>query len=210
MTTLYLLRHAATEANLARPYRLQGRRLDMPLADLGIRQAELTRDYLALHPLDRVVSSPLQRARQTAEIIAAPHGLSVELEDPLVECDVGVWEGLSWDTIRQQDPLAWQRFEEDPASYPYPGGESFSQVWHRISQFLDHLMERRQGETILVVSHHIVCRVYLAGLLGMPLAKAKLVKLDNCGLSVVRRHPGGTAVATLNSAFHLLGLGAAA
>src|SRR5438552_3915423 len=75
-TTLYLLRHGATEANLARPARLQGRKHNPPLAPLGERQAALTRDLLAVRPIDFCYCSPLLRAVQTAEIIAAPHGLS--------------------------------------------------------------------------------------------------------------------------------------
>src|SRR6266852_199035 len=61
-TILYLLRHGATEANLANPARLQGRRLDPPLAKLGVRQAEATRDFLAIRPIDQSYSSPLRRA----------------------------------------------------------------------------------------------------------------------------------------------------
>ena len=75
-TILYLLRHGATEANLARPPVLQGRRLNHPLAKLGARQAVATRDFLAIRPIDHCYSSPLVRAMQTASIVAAPHGLS--------------------------------------------------------------------------------------------------------------------------------------
>ena len=63
-TVLYLLRHGATEANLARPARLQGRRHNPPLARVGVRQAELTRDFLAVRPIDHCFSSPLLRAAQ--------------------------------------------------------------------------------------------------------------------------------------------------
>src|SRR5262249_17422880 len=63
-TVIYLLRHGATEANLAQPPRLQGRRQDLPLAEIGIRQAELTRDFLAVRPIDHCYSSPLLRAMQ--------------------------------------------------------------------------------------------------------------------------------------------------
>ena len=78
-TILYLLRHGATEANLAHPPRLQGRRLDPPLAKLGVRQAEATRDFLAIRPIDHCYSSPLRRAMQTASIVAAPSRTSSSL-----------------------------------------------------------------------------------------------------------------------------------
>src|SRR5437879_1666623 len=75
-TILYLIRHGATEANLAQPPLLQGRRHNPPLARVGIRQAEATRDFLAIRPIDCCYSSPLLRAVQTAAIVAAPHGIS--------------------------------------------------------------------------------------------------------------------------------------
>src|SRR6516162_11281845 len=128
-TTLYLLRHGATEANLANPARLQGRRLDPPLAKLGVRQAEATRDFLAIRPIDHCYSSPMRRAMQTAAIVAAPHALAPEPVDALVECDVGRWEGLDWQTIRQNDPDAYERYMSDPGRYGYPGGESFADVY---------------------------------------------------------------------------------
>src|SRR6266853_5682826 len=95
-TILYMLRHGATEANLAHLPRLQGRKLDSPLAKLGVRQAEATRDFLGIRPIDHCYSSPLVRAMQTAAIVAAPHGLSPQPLDALVEGDVGRWEGLDW------------------------------------------------------------------------------------------------------------------
>jgi broad specificity phosphatase PhoE len=74
-TVLYLIRHGATAANLSSPPVLQGRRHNLPLTDLGTRQAEITRDFLAIRPIDFCYSSPLRRAMQTASIIALPHGL---------------------------------------------------------------------------------------------------------------------------------------
>src|SRR5262249_9456798 len=131
-TTLYLIRHGATEANLARPPRLQGRRHNPPLTRLGVRQAEATRGFLAIRPVDHCYSSPLLRAVQTAAIVAAPHGLSPVPVDALTECDVGRWEGLDWATIRYLDAENYERFSANPAEHGYPGGESFAQVYLRV------------------------------------------------------------------------------
>jgi broad specificity phosphatase PhoE len=122
-TVLYLIRHAATEANLARPARLQGRRHDPPLARLGVRQAEATRDFLAIRPIDHCCCSPLLRAVQTAAIVAGPHGLSPAPLEALTECDVGRWEGFDWQTIRSVDAEAHRLFMANPGQHGYPGGE---------------------------------------------------------------------------------------
>lgn len=209
-TVLYLLRHGATEANLAEPYRLQGRKHNPPLARVGVRQAEATRDFLAIRPIDHCYCSPLLRAFQTAAIIAAPHGLSPEPVESLTECDVGRWEGLDWQAIRYLDAESYWKFHSDPAANGYPGGESFQQVFDRAAPSLEALLAKHEGRSILVVAHHIVNRTYLAGLLGLPISKAKQVSLDNCGISMVVRDEKGTAVTTVNAMFHLQGLSAAA
>jgi broad specificity phosphatase PhoE len=205
---LYLIRHGATEANLARPPRLQGRRHDPPLARLGVRQAEATRDFLAGRPFDVCYSSPLLRAVQTAAIIAAPHGLSPQPHPELTECDVGRWEGLDWQTIRSLDAEAHHHFMADPGQYAYPGGESFGDVHRRAAPALEELLTRHAGGSILVVAHHVVNRTYLAGLLGLAPGQARQVTLDNCGISVIVREGNETSLCTLNAAFHLQHLAA--
>lgn len=207
-TLLYLLRHGATDANLARPARLQGRRHNPPLARLGVRQAEATRDFLAVRPIDHCYSSPMLRAIETATIVARPHGLTPQPIEDLTECDVGEWEGLDWATIRVQYPEAYRKFKCDPATHGYLGGESFGDVVRRAGPALDALLTRHAGEAILVVAHHVVNRTFLAGLLGLPTAQAGRVSLDNCGISVVVRDGEVTSVSTLNAAFHLQGMAA--
>lgn len=207
-TVLYLIRHGATEANVARPARLQGRRTDPPLARLGVRQAEATRAFLAIRPIDHCYASPLLRAVQTASIVAAPHGLSPVTLEALTECDVGAWEGLDWETIRQRDPEAHRRFHADPAEFGYPDGENFQQVLERVGPAFNGLLERHAGESVLVVAHHVVNRTYLASLLGLSAGQARQVSLDNCGISVVVRQHGRTTVGTLNASFHLQGVAA--
>lgn len=207
-TVLYLIRHGATAANLARPARLQGCRHDPPLAPLGVRQAEATRDFLAIRPIDHCYSSPLHRALQTAAIVAAPHGLTPIPLPALTECDVGRWEGLDWATVRTLDPDGYDRFHANPAAFGYPDGETFADVSQRVNATIEDLLQRHAGQSILVVAHHIVNRIYLASLLGLGPERAKQVVLDNCGISVVIRRDERTTVGTLNAAFHLQGVAA--
>jgi broad specificity phosphatase PhoE len=204
-TTLYLIRHGATEANLARPYRLQGKE-DWPLAAVGIQQSEATRQLLSEVPFQVCYTSPLGRAYQTAEIVTRPHGLTPKSLEALTECDVGEWEGLDWDTILARDPQAYERFHNNPGNHGYPGGESFADVYRRAAPAIEKLLDEHQGETLLVVAHHVVNRTYLAGLFGLPPEQARRVVLDNCGISMVTRTGQETIVRMLNSTFHLRGL----
>ena len=181
---------------------------DPALAALGVRQAEATRDFLAGLRLTHCFTSPLRRAAQTAAVVAAPHGLTPVPLAALTECDVGRWEGLDWETVHALDPDGHARFHADPAAFGYPGGESFGQVHDRVRPALDDLLVRYAGGAVLVVAHHVVNRTYLAGLLGLDAGRARKVVLDNCGISVVVRRHGKTAVGTLNAAFHLEGVAA--
>jgi broad specificity phosphatase PhoE len=207
-TTLYLIRHAATGADLAQPPRVQGRRYDPPLAKLGVQQAAATRDFLSARRLDACYCSPLLRAVQTATIIAEPHGLAPEPVAALTECDVGGWEGMDWQQVRYLDADNYEQFAADPAAHGYPGGETFAQVAGRVTAAIDEIMSLHAGRSVLVVSHQEVNRLYLASLLGLGAGRAGAVALDTCGISVVVRDAGRTSVATLNAAFHLQNLAA--
>ena len=120
---LYLVRHGATDNNRARPSRLQGRRTDPGLSAEGLEQARQTGRFLADCRFDALYCSPLLRARQTAEAIAQPHGLSIRVVDELTEVDVGQWEGRAWDEVERTDPEAYRAFMADPATHGYLGGE---------------------------------------------------------------------------------------
>lgn len=191
-----------------KPAKLQGRGTDTSLAPLGRCQAIATRDFLAIRSIDVVYSSPLRRAFETAEMIAEPHDLVPIVVPELTECDVGKWEGLSWEEIRSNDPDNYSRYHADPSLNGYLGGENFTQVYQRGKKAIDELMVRHEGSSLVVVSHHIVNRTYLAGVLGLGPARARMVSLDNCGISIVIREKGKTTLSTLNAAFHLQGVAA--
>ncbi len=145
---------------------------------------------------------------QTATIIAEPHGLAPIPVDGLIECDIGNWEGMDWQQIRYLDADNHRKFMSNPAEHGYPNGENFTQVSDRAAAAINGILDQNAGSTILVVSHHIVNRTYLAALLGLGPAKARTVALDNCGISVIIREGDKTTVSTLNASFHLQGLAA--
>lgn len=205
-TTLFLIRHAATPANLQKPAKLQGCRANPDLHPVGVRQAVATRDFLAIRPIDFLYSSPLKRSLRTAEIIAQPHGLNPVAVEALTECDVGAWEGRSWEEIKQAEPDLYARYHADPSVQGYRGGENFRQVHDRAARAIDEILNRHAGTTVVVVSHHVVARTYLAGVMGLGPGRARAVSLANCGISVVHREQGKTTVATVNAGFHLQGV----
>jgi broad specificity phosphatase PhoE len=204
-STLYLVRHGATDANLQRPYVLQGRGIDLSLNPTGARQAEQVARLLAEQSVRAVYASPMRRALETARAIASRCGVEVVVRDELVECNVGRWEGLSWEGIRDQYPEEYENFQRDPSRFPYLGGETYGDVARRVVPVLERLLELHRGEPFVVVAHNIVNRVSVATFLGLDLSRAKEIHQANGGVNVIRRENGRTQLLTLNSAFHLEG-----
>ena len=199
----YLVRHGATDINLANPPRLQGRGVNLGLSELGREQAQRTTEFLASRPIEVVYSSPLLRALETAETIAEPHELPVMMIEELTEVHVGDWEGMSWPDIEAADRDYYTRYMADTGSVPYLNGESFQDVQDRALPALRNLMEANRGREIVIVAHNIVNRTCLAGLLHIPIAKARAISQDNCGINVLRLKDGELKVRMTNVAFHL-------
>lgn len=200
---LYLIRHGATEHNLARPPRLQGRNTDAPLSVQGCRQAEATASLLAGRPFMAIYSSPMRRARETAHVVSQPHGLPVSVIEALIEVDVGVWEGQAWEEIARGDPDRYCRFMADPGVYGYPGGENMVQVVNRVARALDEIMARHLGHEIAVVAHNVVNRCYLGHLLDLSQARARGIPQDNCGVNLIRYRDGKARPVSINAVLHL-------
>lgn len=202
-TFLYLVRHGSTDANLKRPYILQGRGIDMSLNDLGRKQAQAVGEFLSQQTLHHVYSSGMKRAIETAEQIAKHHELQVQPVEQLAECHVGDWEGMDWESIEREHPEEYRAFMGNPALNPYLGGESYRDVHLRVQPVFQQLLERHIGESIAIVAHNVVNRVYLAGLLGVELSLAKDLRQNNAGVNVIRYRKDETTLMTMNAHFHL-------
>ena len=202
-TLLYLVRHGATPANEQRPYVLQGRGIDTSLSDTGQQQAAAVAEFLADRPLDAVISSPMKRARETADAIAQPHQIKASVLDNISECDVGRWEGRDWDSIMQDDAEAYSRFIDDPGIHGYPDGESYQDVLDRVGTPIDNLLAAHRGQTVALVAHNIVNRVYLARLMGWPISRAREIRQDNTGINVIRGRDDEITLMSFNVRFHL-------
>ena len=192
MTRLLLMRHAATPGNLCKPYTIQGLRPDSELAPEGVAQAEA----VVLPPIAAAYTSPLIRARETARIVAKD--VPVIEESGLLEVDVGVWAGLTWDEIALRWPAERAAFEEDAEQHGYFGGENLLQVRERVLPVIARIVVAHPDETVLVVSHGVVNRVLLAHWLGVPLRCARKLPQDNTGCNVIDFHDGVAKVRTIN------------
>lgn len=205
---MLLLRHGATDANLAEPPILQGRGINLGLAEAGKVQATRTAQLLAGIHLDRLYSSPLIRAQQTAQAIKAAlpadNSPPIELVDELTEVHAGRWEGRRWPEIKAAEPEAYERYFEDASRWGYPEGESITDVRDRVTPVFQRLLLENRGRRILVVAHNIVNRAFLCEVLGLPLVHYRNIAQDNCGITIVEQTDQGTMLRSLNVVTHLL------
>ncbi|OUT70146.1 MAG: hypothetical protein CBB70_02615 [Planctomycetaceae bacterium TMED10] len=201
---LYLIRHGATQNNLAKPPLLQGSGANPDLSAEGHQQAEKTALQLAHLPIHAVYSSPLNRAMQTGSPIAQSHGVPCQSLPGLIEVDVGRWQDRHWEEIATNEPEAYENFIRDPATYPYAEGETFEDVSRRIQPVFVQLLERHLGQSIVVIGHNVVNRVFLAHVANIPLAKSREIRQTNCGINVIYHRKQKNQLVTMNAAFHLL------
>jgi broad specificity phosphatase PhoE len=157
-TTFYFVRHGESEGNAARVFTGQ---TDSPLTARGRRQAAMVAEELAKEKFDRIVSSDLSRARDTAEVIARPHGLPVEIVPELREINVGDRTGTPFDETRGLPN--WN----DDGFVSWPGGETLDQVLARTLGAIERLTLESPGKTILVVGHGGVHRILMSHFLGI-------------------------------------------
>ncbi|MDH2424324.1 bifunctional RNase H/acid phosphatase [Sphaerisporangium sp. TRM90804] len=193
-TSLLLLRHGQTPLSVERRFSGLG---DPELTSEGLRQAEAAAAHLAGDPyvIDTIVSSPLRRARRTAEAVAARTGLTVTVDDGLRELDFGDWEGFTFTEIQRRWPADLKAWLDDPAVAP-PGGESFEQAAERVLEVKERLLLDHAGETVLIVSHVTPIKMLLRFALLAPPAALYRMHLDIASLSAVSYFPDGPELVT--------------
>jgi broad specificity phosphatase PhoE len=213
MLTLVLTRHGLTDRSL--PEQHLGQRIDIPLNDDGRAQAAALEKRLAGVTFDRIITSPLVRARETAEIVAGTRG--IEQDARLMEMDYGDWEGLTYPDLDERYATERRRWAASPDVLACPGGESGYDVAERVGALIVDLLHdhgerhgaaRQQQIPVLAVGHSSTNRILACVALGLPIReyRQRLVQ-SQANLTVLRfEHGDGPADArliVLNDTAHL-------
>jgi broad specificity phosphatase PhoE len=206
--TVLLTRHGHTDRSEPEQYLGQG--IVAQLTERGRADARRLAERLEGVPLARVLSSPLERAVDTAAIVAG--GLPVDVDSRLAELDYGAWEGMTVDLIEERYGDERRQYEEDPSAYRVGGGESGRDVARRLEPFVGELLDWSANEsadrTCLVVGHSSVNRILLASLLGIPLRDyRRRFRQDWASLTVLRwpARDAGPMLLLANDTSHLRG-----
>jgi probable phosphomutase (TIGR03848 family) len=193
VTVLHLLRHGE-HGLLGRV--LAGRMPGVGLTERGRGEIAAVAERLAGDNIAALYASPLQRTRESAEILAARLGLPIAFRDDIIELDYGEWTGATYDAIRQ-DPR-WQAWVNQRSLAAIPGGESMRQVQRRAVEAVLDINERHPDATVAAVSHGDVIRAILVFALGMPLDFYGRIEVAQGSLSTLRIDPSGIRVLALN------------
>jgi phosphoserine phosphatase len=204
VTRLLLVRHGETAWNAAG--RFQGH-TDVRLSPHGRQQAAALARLLAAEPVHVVYASDLQRAWETALILAAPSGLLVQQEPRLREITFGQWEGLTLADLQQHHATALVAWRADPMQVAPPGGETLAQVSSRVHAVLASLIATGQEHTVALVAHGGSLRVLLCLALGLPPQAYRQFSLAPGSLSELYIDQQDAVLTRLNDTHHLSGVG---
>ena len=161
-TRVFLVRHGATM--LSAEDRFAGS-TNVELSDEGRKQAGSLAERLANEPIAAVYASPMNRTIETATIIAAPHGFTLQAADGLREIDHGRWEGLLRSEAEERFGNEYVAWEADPFTFAPKGGESGLNVLARALPVIREIVVKHMHETVLVVSHKATIRLLISSLL---------------------------------------------
>jgi probable phosphoglycerate mutase len=202
-TTTLLLRHGQTPLSIDKRFSGTG---DPTLTDLGSAQAAAAAARLGRSAASVVISSPLQRALQTAEPVAAALGVPLEVDEGLRETDFGDWEGYTFAEVKRKWPSELDAWLSSTAVAP-PYGESFDATATRVRQARDRVLSRYAGQTVVLVSHVTPIKTLLRIALDAPPTALFRIHLDLACVSEVQWFADGPAVVrSLNDTHHLDGI----
>ncbi|MBQ9414075.1 MAG: histidine phosphatase family protein [Clostridia bacterium] len=201
MTTIYLVRHCEARGNVDREFHGH---FDSDITDNGRAQLKLLAERFRDIPIDGIVSSPLRRARLTAEAINTYHHLPIAFDDRLMELNGGLWERHSWPDLPKLFPESGEAWAKCPHLFEAPGGETMQQVYDRMSEALCDIAAANEGKAIAVASHGCAIRNALCWAKSQDIIHlGDTPWCDNTAVTTIAIEDGVPTLLGFNDASHL-------
>lgn len=229
VTTLYLIRHGATEGDEIKRYKGS---IDVHLSSKGVEQISKSSDFIMGHVkkaallrrqsylndiygkvsiqgmdktgLMAVYSSPLQRALRSANILSEPFGIKPIEVSEIRERSFGVWEGMTFMEIKEKYPDEFAKWTNNPLKYSPPDGESTLEARDRVINAVEEIIDnhRTDGESIAIVAHGGVNRIILCHFLGIPLENIFRIEQDYASVNIIELWDKYPVVKLINGVFY--------
>ncbi len=204
--TTHMARHGASVYSLEKRFSGSGG-LDVPLAPLGIQQAQaLASEVARRNEVTAIIASPLLRTQQTAQFVSAAIGLPIVTMPEFAEAAFGDWDGCTFAEVSKKWPEQLREWLAGTDIAP-PGGESFAHVRDRVEQGRREVLDRFAGEHVLIVSHVTPIKIMTSTAIGAPLDALFKMELPPCSLSKLAWFPdGNSSMFSFAESGHLHGL----
>jgi broad specificity phosphatase PhoE len=195
MIKIYIARHGETIWNVEG--RIQGRS-DPGLSPKGVDQSFALFEQLKDRPISAVYTSTLERSILTAQHLAKYLNLPIQKQHELDEINFGILEGRQFLNFDEEAKREWERFKENRFAYHIPQAENYTDVTHRISPFVEKILQNHQGEEVLIVGHRVVNLMLIRMLIDYPPEKVSEIQQSNDCLYLIKRNGETEVIYYLN------------
>ena len=196
MGQIIFLRHGQATNNTKRI--LSGRTPGVPLTDVGIKQAEQTAELLENMNISAIYSSPIQRAKHTAEIVGKHNSVDVTIDDRLIELDMGKFTGVSYDEIFTSHGNIFMKFYNDELEIAHNGVETFADVKKRVLGIVNHVLEKHPDENVVLVTHMDPIKAMLSTIIDLSPTNLFELIIANASLNIFREQDHKFSLSGIN------------
>jgi len=201
MTEIYIIRHAESAGNSEG--KLCGH-INVDISEEGAKQLEYLAERFKNIKIDKIFTSPLLRAKKTAEAVNKHHGLEITEDDGLIELYCGILDGMKWTQIKSDYPEHYRIWREEPYNFAPPEGESQQHLCDRFCDAVLRLGRENDGKAIALSTHGGALRTFICRLGGQPLTELAAVPIvENTGVLHVRYEDGALTLIDGPDASHL-------
>ena len=196
MGQIIFLRHGQAKNNTDRI--LAGRTEGVPLTDVGEQQAQHTAELLEHMNISAIYSSPIQRAKHTAEIVGKHNSLDVTIDDRLIELDMGKFTGMAYDEIFNDHGNVFMKFYQGDLEIAHNGVETFDEVKKRVLGIVDHVIENHPDQNVVLVTHMDPIKAMLSTVVDLSPTNLFELIIANASLNLFRENKRKFSISGLN------------
>ena len=196
MGSVIFLRHGQAKNNIERI--LTGRTPNVPLTEKGIEQAEKTAKFLEQMNISAIYSSPIERAKHTAEIVAQHNSLDVTIDERLIELDMGKFTGVPYDDIFTSHGNVFMKLYNGELEIAHNGVETFSQVKKRVLSIVDHVIEKHPDQNVVLVTHMDPIKAMLSTIVDLSPTNLFELIIANASLNIFREYNRKFSISGIN------------
>jgi 2,3-bisphosphoglycerate-dependent phosphoglycerate mutase len=194
--SIIFLRHGQAKNNIERI--LTGRTPGIPLTEKGIDQAEKAAKFLEHMNISAIYSSPIERAKHTAEIVGKHNSLDVIIDDRLIELDMGKFTGVPYDEIFTNHGNVFMKFYNGELEIAHNGVETFSEVKKRVLGIVDHVIEKHPDQNVVLVTHMDPIKAMLSTVVDLTPTNLFELIIANASLNIFREYKRKFSISGLN------------